>query len=238
MEHRNNWQHHVHGREPRDIRKVRGETVQHCRAVAEEYPFRVAGGPGGVTKARRREFIQLRPLVPRVTRTQQIIVADDAGKRICRTAGLRLQQNDMGNRLQPVPDRGHQRHECLIDKEHLVLSVVDDIDKLFGKEARIDRVADKAAARDPEIDFKVAAVIPGDRRAARLRLKTQPGQRRGQQQSVVADRSPVCNFHPAASIYRGDLRLTVVTGCVLHERRDQQRFGHHLTTHSDPPFSG
>jgi len=49
--------------------------------------------------------------------------------------------------------------------------MIDDVDQLFWKQTRVDRVADKLPARDAKVDFQMAAIVPRNRGAAGGRLE-------------------------------------------------------------------
>src|SRR6266567_9305082 len=53
-----------------------------------------------------------------------------------------------------------QRHQVAIDKDHLILGIVDDIDKLLGKEAYIERMQHCSHTGNGIIEFKVTVGVP------------------------------------------------------------------------------
>jgi len=125
----------------------------------------------------------------------------------------------------------NQRHKRLVDEQHLIFGVVQDIDKLFGEKTRVDGVADEAAARCTKVDFEVTAVVPGDGAAARLRVQPQICQRRSQRTGVARDLTPRGLLQPAGGLDRDNLCLAVKALCVFDQARNQQRFIHHLAKH-------
>ena len=48
-----------------------------------------------------------------------------------------------------------------VEEQHPVLSVVDDIDQLFRKQTRVDRVQNGATTGHPEVKLVVSIGIPG-----------------------------------------------------------------------------
>ena len=70
------------------------------------------------------------------------------------------------DRLELVGELFQNRHESEIDHHHAVFGVIDDPDDLFGEQARIDGVIDRAHAHDAVPGFEVAPGVPGQRRDA------------------------------------------------------------------------
>ena len=68
-----------------------------------------------------------------------------------------------GHRLQ-------QGHECQVDEQHAVLSMIDDPDDLLGKQPRVDCVVNSPDAGDAVPAFKMAPGVPGQRRNTVARL--------------------------------------------------------------------
>src|SRR5271155_868878 len=53
--------------------------------------------------------------------------------------------------------------EIGIEEDETVLGMVDDVDELLGKQARIDRMQDAAGAGHPIIKLEMSPRIPGKR---------------------------------------------------------------------------
>ena len=64
----------------------------------------------------------------------------------------------------------------MIDEEHLVGGVVDHEGELFGEEAQVEGVEDRAHAGDRVVEFEVAIIVPGERTDTVARLDPEIGQ--------------------------------------------------------------
>jgi len=80
-----------------------------------------------------------------------------------------------------VLDRGEliehirqQRDERLVDKDHLVLGMVDHVDQLLGEQANIERVQHGSHAGHGEVGLHVSLVVPHECADAITRPDAQP----------------------------------------------------------------
>ena len=55
------------------------------------------------------------------------------------------------------------RHERVVDEDHAIRGVVDDVDDLLGEQAHVERVQDRADARHRHVELEVALVVPRER---------------------------------------------------------------------------
>ena len=89
------------------------------------------------------------------------------GRRHMRRVG---QHDVLFDRLELVGELFQDRQESEIDHHHAVFGVIDDPGDLFGKQARIDGVIDRADAHDAVPGFEVPPGVPGQRRHAVAQL--------------------------------------------------------------------
>ena len=190
VEHGHNGQNHVFCGDRDAVGQVDAKAVQHGRAVRIQNALGVAGGTRGVAQARCGVLVQIGPDKLGVAAGDEIVIELDAGQL---RGGLfvgAFHQNDMFEMLKLVLNACNQRHEGLVDEQHLIFGVVQDIDQLFGEQTRVDGVTDKATARCAKVDFKVATVVPSDGAATGLRVQTQIGQRRRKRTGITRNLPP------------------------------------------------
>ena len=168
--HRRGGQHAIDRANAEHLGGIARVGVQHRRAMAVEHAFRLPRGARGVAKRARRVFIELRPGVVLVRLGQQRLVAIEAHARRERDifhAGLVGQEHDSANAgTHRRRDLGEQRRKGRIREENGILRVGHDERDVLRRQARIDRVADRAHAGDAIIEFEMTEIVPGERRHA------------------------------------------------------------------------
>ncbi len=235
VEHRYDRQHGIPGRKPHRVGQRDRERVQHGRAVMVEGALGRSGRARGVAQAAGRGLVEHRPVVlGRLTRDQAFIASDlEAGSW---QMGIVGQHEDALELRQLRRQALDQRQEHRVGEQIAVLGVVDDVGDLVREQARVDRVADGADARDAVVELEVPVIVPGERRDPvaladpELRL-----QRVGQLPDPAAERGigdPVRGLVGAAGDH---LRLAVIVGRVVEDRRDPERLVHHQAAHGLPP---
>ena len=123
------------------------------------------------------------------------------------------------------------RQQVQVDEEELILGVIDDVDDLLGKEARVDRVADRAHAGNAVVQLEVAVAVPGQRADAVADLDAQREQRLG---DLLRARVGVAIGVAMDRAFDGagdDLGVAVVEGGMLDELRNQKRAVLHEAEH-------
>ena len=110
-----------------------------------------------------------------------------------------------------------KRHKGCIEEQHPVLRVVDDIGQLIGKQARVDRVQDKARAGNAVVQLQMAAVVPGQCSDPVLRLQSQLIQRRAHSPRIAGDFGPGGFGHRAICFDRDDPGLAVIAFRVIDQ---------------------
>ncbi len=86
----------------------------------------------------------------------------------------------MLDRFQVLTKLRYRWQESSINKQNLIHGVVDNVDQLFGVQARVDGVADITAPRDTEVNLEMAYVIPRNRRAPVTLFQPELAERGGQ----------------------------------------------------------
>ena len=110
-----------------------------------------------------------------------------------------------------------QGGECQVEEYVTRLGVADDEAHLLGKQPRIDRVQDGAAAGDAEIEFQMSVVVPGKGGDPVALSHAQPAQRIGHAPGARRYRAP------AAAVYRSldragdDLCVRVVALRIIEQ---------------------
>ena len=128
-----------------------------------------------------------------------------------------------------------QRQEGYVEEQNLVAGVVDDVGDLLGEEPRIDRVDDRAAARDGVIKLVVAVGVPGERAHAVLMADAKPDQRVGEPARPGRGLRIGVAPNPAFGQPADDLVLAVYGLRMPQDRGDDQGHVHHFSLHLGLP---
>ena len=134
----------------------------------------VADGRGG-------SFVELGPREFLALRRDQCLVAIDVRNRFEHRHVFFIRhaypRPDVGAILGDARD---QRRKTRIEKKHLVLSVIHDVNQLIKVQAWIAGMNDQTAARDGIVDLDVAVVVPSQGCHCRSGRQAQIGERVGQ----------------------------------------------------------
>src|SRR5450631_1291279 len=141
---------------PREIPKVRCTRVQRT--------FGISRGTRGIAECGSRAFIELRPQKLGALRPNEILVADNS---ICAAHAGHIfgiaQANPILHPRAMRRDALDQGRQGWIEQQSAIVRVIDDVDQLWGMQARIAGVHDHAAARYREIGFQMPMIVQGDR---------------------------------------------------------------------------
>ena len=150
VEHRHDRQDAAGGAQVEHVRQRDRIGVDHRGAVAVQHALRPPGGAGGVAERARGVLVEVRPGIVIVGRVHQLVVAEQAHAARQferRHAGRIGHHHDGAHAVRDLRgDAADQRGEPGIDEQHAVAGVVDDVGDVVGREARIDRVADRPHA--------------------------------------------------------------------------------------------
>src|SRR5262249_43159387 len=125
----------------------------------------------GVTHRRGGALVKFRPLDARFFCGKQLVVTQHFPK----PRGITLSNNDeVFDRFEVAGHSRQQRNDRLIYDDHLVLSVIDYVRKLFRKESEIQSVKNRTHARDCEISFEMFLSVPRERAYAITLLNAEP----------------------------------------------------------------
>ena len=67
----------------------------------------------------------------------------------------------MPDRLELVHERPEQAGHALIQEDHLVFGVVDDVSELIGEQTQVEGVGHPTSARRGEVQLEVPGRVPG-----------------------------------------------------------------------------
>ena len=236
VEHRHDRQHRLPGAEPDRIRQRDRQRMQHGRAVVVEGTLGIAGRAGGVAEAAGRGLVEHRPVVlGGVCRDQALVAPDlDAGLRQAgrRQVGIVGEDEDALEAPELRREALEQRQEHRVGEQIAVLGVIDDVGDLVREQARVDRVADRADARDAVVELEMAMVVPGKGRDpvahADLELRLERVGQLPDPGAQLRIAGPVRRLVGGAGDHLG---LAVIVGRVVEDRRDPERQVHHQAAH-------
>ena len=109
--------------------------------------------------------------------------------------------------------------------------MVDDVLNLLRKQARIDRVRDRAHAGNGVIGFEVPVCVPGHGRHALARYNTQADQRLGQFLRADLGLPPIVAVYPLIQRAGDDFRVAMIARGMGYQGGNQERLVHHVTEH-------
>ena len=155
----------------------RGQAVEDVRPVRVEDALRVAGRPARVAEAGGLALVQLGPVEARLLGGQQLLVAQHVRQRARIAVAVHDEVLDV---LELVRQRREQRDQRVVDDDHLVARVVDDVDELLREQPDVQRVQHGAHVRHREVHLEVLLRVPHERRDAVLGLHAELRQRRGE----------------------------------------------------------
>ena len=177
MEHRHHRQHHVARGNVERIGQRRRKRMNHGRAVRVQHALRVTGGARRVAQGRRGVLVQLRPFEIAVLGRDQFLVTKQIGKVDLRHMRPVAHRDPALHALARGSELLHQRSEGEVEQHVAVFGMVDDVDELFRKQARIDGVHHRSHAGDPVEGLEMAVAVPGQRADAIALFHAQPGKR-------------------------------------------------------------
>ena len=73
-----------------------------------------------------------------------------------------VHHHQMPNRLERGQQRAQQRHQRVVEKDHLVFGMVHDVGDLFREQAQVDGVQHPARARGGEVQLEMTGGVPGE----------------------------------------------------------------------------
>src|SRR5690242_4372480 len=129
--------------------------------MAVQRPFRLAGSPRGIAQRRRGALVEFGPLEILVLAGEQRFVTGQVRKTGWWLATFFGHPHDpaLGREMRREPL--DQWSEARIEKQQPVRGVIDYVDDLVVEQPRVDRMADRADARDRVIEFEMAKCVPG-----------------------------------------------------------------------------
>jgi hypothetical protein len=166
---------------------------------------------------------------------QQLLVAEELERAGCRHMRAVGHQDEMPDGLHLRRQLLDQRQEGQVEEQDLVRRVIENVDQLVDEEPRIDRVADRAYARDRVVELDVPVAVPGQCRDPVAEADFELSQRLGQLLRSAIDLGICREVHRPLDRAGDNLRIRMVLSCVLDQARNQQRPIHHPATHGRLP---
>ena len=130
-----------------------------------------------------------------------------------------------------------QRDKARIDKEQPVRGVIDYVDDLVFEQPRVDRVADRADARDRVIELEMAKGVPGECPDAVAGSDPQPQQRASEPLGSALGLAVGIAVDRAFDSARDDFRVAMIARRMFDDRRDQERPLRHQSPHRLLPYA-
>ncbi len=227
VEHRHDGQHGVHRGQVHRVGQRGAVRMQHGRTIRIQHALRVAGRAGRVAEPRRLLLVEARPVVVAVFRFDERFVAEQRRGGGRQVRGVRHRDPALHVRALRR-DRVDQRREIDVEQHVAVFRVIDDVRDLFGKQARIDRVAHGAHPADPVIRFQMPVAVPRQRADAVAGFDAEPRQRLRQLLRAAFAIAVRVAMQVAFHALRHDLRVAGVPRGMRNQRRHEQRHIHHL----------
>ena len=203
--------------------------------MAVDDALRIAGGTARVAHGRRRALVQGGPVEAGLLGRQQLLVAQDlAGQ----GRGVAAADHDeLLDGLQLVGHLRQDRHQRIVDQQHRVLGVVDDVDDLLWEQADIDSVQDRAHAGHGEVGFEVGLAVPGEGTDAVGVADAKAAQGSGQAVDALGDEGEWSALD-AMGVGGDDLAVGVDGPPVVEEVSKRERELLHRTEHVALPAPG
>jgi hypothetical protein len=217
MEHGHDRADDVARREVEAVGQRRAVGMQHRGAMLVESAFWIAGRARGVAERGGEPLVEYRPGEIVAFRREQILIAE----RIRRRAGHRRAIGERHPMLYARAMRAQLLDHVAADEveEHgSVFGVIDDVDDLVVEQSRIDRVADRAHARDGVVEFEMAVTVPGEGRDAIAYGDPEPRQRVGEPPRARMRRADGVAMERPIARTADDLGGAVMTIGMLDQR--------------------
>ena len=129
-----------------------------------------------------------------------------------------------------------QRHEALVDDHRFVPGVRRDVGEVVRVQAQVQRMQDKAAARDAEVRLVVLIVVPTEGRDAIAALHAEPRQADRERACATATLRVRGAMEAAVRKTGDDLLRTVVLLGPAQQGRKRQLVIHHQAVHRISPL--
>ena len=205
--------------------------MQHGGAVGVQYPLGVTGSAGGIAESAGIAFVQLRPVEVFAASGDQGFVTEHVGKPCCRHVGLVGQHHPARHPRAFRRQLLRQRQEIRVEENVAVLGVVDDVDQLLREQARVDGMADVAAAGGTVVGLQMAVIVPGQGTDAVAAGETPVSHGTGQ--LAGADKRFAVGVAMARVVAGHGYYFLIAIHAfgVAHDLGDQQRHVHHQALH-------
>jgi len=211
--------------------------MQHGGTVRIEHTLGMAGGARGVAQRRGGVLVETRPRVAVALRLDEFLVAQQPGQIELGHVRAIGQHHVVLHRFQLRREFLHQRAEAQVEKQHLVLGVIDDVADLLGRKPRVDRVQHHARAGHAVVELQMAPGVPRQGGDGRVAAELQRGERVGDLARPPGHAGPVGAMHRPLHAAADDLDPRMERFGMLDQRGDQQRPVLHQAKHGRAPVS-
>ena len=167
------------------VRRV-GQCGTHCHRVQHELPMAVVDplgqsrGAGRVERRRPRVLIEVRERVVGIRLRQQGLVFRGNRKITFRCRRGIAQQHDLLARCDAAPELLDEGQEVAVDQNYVVLGVIDRVQDLLGREARVDVAQHRAHHGHRKEALEIAVGVPVHHGNGVARTHAETGQTRSQ----------------------------------------------------------
>ena len=231
VEHRDDRKNRGGASETKDVGLGNAERVEDRRAVRVERPFGMASRSGRVAQRRGRVLIDCRPHVHPVVFGDEVLIRHGVRQRRIRHVRGICENHVRLDGGQLRGDGFGEWDEGEVQEEDSVLRVVHDVDELGRVEAGIERVTDRAHARNAEVDLEVAVRIPCQSGEPIADLDPARCERAGELLRPLPHVAPRVTVDRAFHRTRHDVLVRVDSSRMLDQGRDEQGPLHHPAAH-------
>ena len=199
-------------------------------AMRTERALWITGRAACVAHPHRHVLVGRAPREVLVAARDQVLVKERVGQPPCRLA-RGVEQHVVLNTRRLRRQLLVKRQQRAVDEDDLVLGVVDDIAQLVGKEADVERVADRTGARHGIVELQVLVVVPGKGAHAVARLDAELHQRLGQPLDAFVHLAIGHAVQAAVRLHRRHALVGIEVVGVLDELVQRQLPVHHEALH-------
>ena len=188
----------------------------------------MAGRTARIAEPHRLVLVLDAPAVILIGRGHQRLVAVDFAGKIRRCALRRLvEEHEVLHALDVAGQLFNQRQQGGVDKDYLVLGVVDNIGQLTWEQPNVQGVHDRARARRAEVELQMLEIVPSEGTDAVARLHAQPLQHVAQPLHPPVKVAVGVDVHRAVGLFGLDLFIGIEAVAVFQDAVNRERVVHH-----------
>ena len=237
VEQRNDRHNDIGRRQPQHILLLHDQAVDDVRTVRVENTLRIARGSRGKADPAGVPLVARNPVAHAVLGFDQFLIAKDIRQRGLGHMRPIGHHNVSLNLRQVSGDCLQHRNDVMINKDPLVLGVIDHKGQLLDRQARVQRMQDTPGTRHAVPDFQVPCCVPCHTADHVAALDAQPDQRLGQLHRAGSDLAPVRMLDRSLDRPRDDLTARVILGGVVEDVADPHLPVLHQSLHGNLPIA-